>query len=169
MQLQSQQTSFKPLLCSILIVTVTIYITQCIECQLKKNIIFHKIKLQRYMMFTSKTNYAMALLYINHSGKLPRSDKGNECILICRDNFTSFIWLIPVTYTRAETVLQALEDNIFKNLDYQTQSSPILLDPLRRILSKTIARYRILTTKRKFHIAQFLTNQNVCIETLEKL
>ena len=56
----------------------------------------------------------MAFLYVDHYGKFPRSDRGNAYILTCSDNFTRFIWLIPVTDTRAETVVQALEDNIFK-------------------------------------------------------
>ena len=38
------------------IATVTRYITQCLECQLKKESIIHKIKPQRSIMFTNKTN-----------------------------------------------------------------------------------------------------------------
>ena len=65
-------------------------------------------------MFTNKTNYPMALLYIDHYGKLPKSDRGNEYVLTCRDNFTRFVWLIPVKDTKSDTVVQALEENIFK-------------------------------------------------------
>ena len=96
------------------IATVTRYITQCLECQLKKKSIIHKIKPQRSIMFTNKTNYPMALLYIDHYGKLPKSDRGNEYVLTCRDNFTRFVWLIPVKDTKSDTVVQALEENIFK-------------------------------------------------------
>ena len=96
------------------IASVTRYITQCLECQLKKKSVIHKIKPQRSVMFTNKTNYPMALLYIDHYGKLPKSDRGNEYILTCRDNFTRFVWLIPVKDTKSDTVVQALEDNIFK-------------------------------------------------------
>ena len=96
------------------VASVTRYITQCLECQLKKKSVIHKIKPQRSVMFTNKTNYPMALLYIDHYGKLPKSDRGNEYILTCRDNFTRFVWLIPVKDTKSDTVVQALEDNIFK-------------------------------------------------------
>ena len=72
------------------IATVTRYITQCLECQLKKKSVIQKIKPQR-SMFANKTNYPMALLYIDHYGKLPKSDRGNEYILTCRDNFTRFV------------------------------------------------------------------------------
>ena len=65
-------------------------------------------------MFTNKTNYPMALLYIDHYGKLPKSDRGNEYVLTCRDNSTRFVWLIPVKDTKSDTVVQALEENIFK-------------------------------------------------------
>ena len=65
-------------------------------------------------MFTNKTNYPMELLYIDHYEKLPKSDRGNEYILTCRDNFIRFLWLIPVKDTKSDTVVQALEDNIFR-------------------------------------------------------
>ena len=117
------------------IATVTRYITQCLECQLKKKSVIHKIKPQRSIMFTNKTNYPMALLYIDHYGKLPKSDRGNEYILTCRDNFTRFVWLIPVTDTRAETVVQALEDNIFK---YFGLVDAIISDNARSFTSNVI-------------------------------
>ena len=56
----------------------------------------------------------MALLYIDPYGKLPKSDRGNEYILTSKDSCTRFVWLIPVTDTREESVIQAVEDNIFK-------------------------------------------------------
>ena len=56
----------------------------------------------------------MALLYIDHYEKLPKSDRGNEYVLTCRDNFTRFVWLIPVKDTKSDIVVQALEENIFK-------------------------------------------------------
>ena len=77
----------------------------------------------------------MALLYIDHYGKLPKSDRGNEYILTCRDNFTRFVWLIPVTHTRAETVVQALEDNIFK---YFGLVDAIISDNARSFTSNVI-------------------------------
>ena len=65
-------------------------------------------------MFTHKTNYPMALLYVDHYGKLPMYDRGKEYVLICRDNFTRFVWLILVKDTKSDTVVQAPEDNKFK-------------------------------------------------------
>ena len=68
-----------------LIDTVCRYITQCLECQLKKKSVIHKIKPQRSIMLINKTNYPMAVLYIDQYGKFPKCDRGNKCILICRD------------------------------------------------------------------------------------
>ena len=52
------------------IATVIEYITPCLDCQLKKNSIIHKIKPQRSIMFTIKTNYPTDLLYIDQYGIL---------------------------------------------------------------------------------------------------
>ena len=77
----------------------------------------------------------MALLYIDHYGKLPRPDRGNEYILTCRVNFTRWTWLLPVTDTREETVVQALEDNIFK---YFGLVDAIIFDNARSFSSNVI-------------------------------
>ena len=53
------------------IATVTRYITQCLECQLENKSGIHKMKPLKSILFTNKTNYPMALLYIDHYGKLP--------------------------------------------------------------------------------------------------
>ena len=56
----------------------------------------------------------MAMLYIDHYKKCPKSDRRNEYTLTYRDNFTKFVWLISVTDTKAETMVQALVDYIFE-------------------------------------------------------
>ena len=70
----------------------------------------------------------MALLYIDHYGKLPKSERGNEYILTCQNNFTRSVRLIPFKDTKLYTVVQALEDNIFQ---YFGQVDAIILDNIR--------------------------------------
>ena len=77
----------------------------------------------------------MALLYIDHYGKLPKSARGYEYVLTCRDNFTRFVWLIPVKDTKSDTVVQALEDNILK---YFGPVDAIMSDNARSFTSKII-------------------------------
>ena len=96
------------------ITSVTKQIAKCLPCQLKKKSIIYKIKPQRSVMFNEKTSYPIALIYLDHFGPLPITKDGNEYILTCRDNFTRYVWLIPVKNTKAETVIKAMEENIFK-------------------------------------------------------
>ena len=86
-------------------------------------------------MFTNKTNYPMELLYLGHYGKLPKSDRGNEYNLTRRDNFTIFLWLIQVKDTKSDTVVQALEDNMFK---YFGLVDAIISDNARSFTSNVI-------------------------------
>ena len=120
-------------------------------------------------MFTNQTNYPRTLLYIAHYRKLPRSVRGNNHILTYKSNFTKFVWFIPVTDTRAVTVVQALEHKIFK---YFGLVHAIIKDNARSFTSnaiKDVCMKLHIDDKQTFHIARILTNQNVCIETLEKL
>ena len=68
-------------------------------------------------MFTNKTNYPMALLYIDHYGKL-QSPTGEMNIFSHVGTISlRFVWLIPVKATKSDTVVQALEGNIYRYLD----------------------------------------------------
>ena len=78
----------------------TEFISKCLECQLKKKSVIDNIKPQRNHIFTNQTNYPLALLYLDHYGKLPLTEDGNEYILTARDNFTKFVWLIPCKDTK---------------------------------------------------------------------
>ena len=84
------------------------------NCQLKKKSSIHKIKAKRVHVYTNKTNYPLALLYLDHYCKLPATEDGNEYILTARDNFTRYVWFLPFKDTKATTVIKELEDNIFK-------------------------------------------------------
>ena len=70
-------------------------------------------------MFTNKASYPMKLLDTDHFGKLPNSDRVHEFISTCRDNFARFAWLITVKDRKSDTVVKALEDNIFKSFDLE--------------------------------------------------
>ena len=117
------------------IAIITRYITECLECQLKKKSVIHKIKPKRSIMFTKKTNYPTSLLNIDHYEKFPKSDRGNEYNLKFGDNFTRVVWLIPVNNTKSETVVQALEDNIFKHVGIV---AAIISDNARSFISNII-------------------------------
>ena len=94
-------------------ITIGIYhisiITQFLECQLKKKNVIYKIEPRNSIMFRNKTNYPMALLYIDYNGKIPKSDKGNEYVLTLRDNFTTYVWLLPLRVSKSNTVVRALK------------------------------------------------------------
>ena len=90
------------------------YIAKCLQCQLKKKSIINKIKPQRGIVFTNITDKPMSLIYMDHYGPLPKTPNNNEFILTIRDNFTRYVWLVPVPDTKTDTVIKALESHIFK-------------------------------------------------------
>ena len=113
---------------------VTRYTAQCIECQLKIKSVVHK-KNHKDQLYIQKTNYLKALFYKVAFGKHPKSYSGHELILTCWDNFTRFVWLVPLKDTKLETVLQALKDNIF---EYFGLVDDIILDKSKSFISSFI-------------------------------
>ena len=93
---------------------ITEFISRCLECQLKKKSIINKIRPQRTHMYTNKTNYPLSVCYLDHFGPLKKTPRENEYILTIRDNFTRFVWLIPVRDIKTTTVAQKLEEEVFK-------------------------------------------------------
>ena len=61
----------------------------------------------------------MPLIHLDHYGPLPKTPDNHEFILTIRDNFTRYVWLIPVSDTKTDTVVKALETQIFKYFAYR--------------------------------------------------
>jgi transposase InsO family protein len=57
----------------------------------------------------------MQKLFIDFVGKFPRSKAGNTAILVCVDEFSKFVWLIPVRNTTTRATTKALKEKIFSS------------------------------------------------------
>lgn len=61
------------------------------------------------------SKYAMEKLYVDLAGPLVTSKQGNKYILIAVDDFTKYVWLIPIKDATSRTVIDKLQQIIFNN------------------------------------------------------
>jgi hypothetical protein len=54
-------------------------------------------------------------LFIDYVGKLPRTKQGNCMLLVCVDDFSKFVWLVPVRRATTEATIKALRTKIFSS------------------------------------------------------
>lgn len=73
-----------------------------------------KLKPQRTHMHTNQTAYPMALIYIDFYGPVVETEDGYRHVLTIKDIYTRYVWLIPCKDQTTQTVLQKLEEHIFK-------------------------------------------------------
>lgn len=64
---------------------------------------------------SSYSSKPMDKCYIDAYGPLLRNKYGNKYILICVDDFTKHVWLLPVRDLVSKTIIRALDTVIFKN------------------------------------------------------
>ena len=57
--------------------------------------------------------YVWERVYLDIFGPLPRSSRGNVCVLVGVDAFSKFVFMIPLKDQRAESIVRALTERVF--------------------------------------------------------
>lgn len=58
----------------------------------------------------------MSKLYVDVAGSFPRSKNGNNMLLVIVDDFTKYVWLVPLRDARASSIVKAIETQVFKHV-----------------------------------------------------
>jgi len=58
----------------------------------------------------------MQKIFIDYVRNVPRSKAGNTVILVFVDDFSKFVWLVPVKEATTRTTIKNLKGSIFRNL-----------------------------------------------------
>lgn len=58
----------------------------------------------------------MSKLYVDIAGSFPRSKMGNSMLLVVVDDFTKYVWLVPLRDAKTCNIVKALETQVFKHV-----------------------------------------------------
>jgi len=106
------------------------YVQSCQVCQAQK---IERKKPPGLMGSTPKVTKPFELLCSDLIGPLPRSTKGNTCLLVCVDYFSKYVYLKALRDAKAKKVVDFIENEIFL-----VHGAPrtILVDNGRQYVSK---------------------------------
>ena len=101
----------------------------------------------------------MDMLYLDMFGKISPTSKGKSYILSIKDSFTRFTWLIPTVDMRAETIVEALKNNVFNTFGIpETLHSDNFQSYTGKLLEEVAERLEINTST----IPPMNYNSNLC-------
>jgi hypothetical protein len=66
-------------------------------------------------LISGQTKRAMEKIYVDLAGPLVTSKEGHKYILIAVDDFTKYVWLVPIKDATSRTVISKLQEIIFNN------------------------------------------------------
>ena len=84
---------------------------ECTACKLRKAYNHRpKVPVQEYPV----VGQTMKRLHMDLTGKLPKTEDGNEYVMVVKDFQSKFVWLFPLKDKREKTIAGVLVQQIYK-------------------------------------------------------
>ena len=88
-------------------------VTKCLRCNRKSKHVASTLKTHKEQVNSFRATRPLQAIHLDHWGPInPRDGRFKAC-LTCRDSYTNFVWIIPVTDLTAKQVIEVLEIKIF--------------------------------------------------------